>query len=99
MSDGAEHAGNGVRITNADIYRLVSDTRERVQLLDQTVRDVLRPGLESAIARLDAMDKIKADKETLAEAKTRIATIEMRVYAIMSGLVAAGIGGRALGVI
>lgn len=99
MSLNESEHNTAVRITNADIYRLVSDTRERVQSLDQTVRDVLKPGLDSALSRLDAIDKAKADKELVVEARGRISTLEMRMYAIVSGLVAALLGGKATGIL
>jgi len=99
MTDETPGGNGAVRITNADIYRLVSDMREKLFLLDQTVRDVMKPGLDSAIARLENLDKAKADKDTVTELRGRLATVEMRIFGVLAGLVAAAIAGRNVGII
>lgn len=98
MSEQESNA-NGVRVTNAEIYRLLLDTNARVASVDQTVRDVLKPGLESALEKARRLDQEKADAADLAKAQTRLERIELRMYAIVSGLVAAVVGGKGLGIL
>jgi hypothetical protein len=95
----ADDTNGSVRITNADIYRLVSDMRDKLNLLDQSVRDSIKPKLETALTRLDAIDKSKADKDSVTELRGRLATVEMRIFGVLAGLVAAAIAGRNVGII
>jgi hypothetical protein len=94
-----DDTNGSVRITNADIYRLVSDMRDKLNLLDQSVRDSIKPKLETALTRLDAIDKSKADKDSVTELRGRLATVEMRIFGVLAGLVAAAIAGRNVGII
>lgn len=89
--------GNGVRITNAQIYTLLQETNARVNSVQQTVKEVLYPGLHRVVGRVDALEKYKADTSALSKTEGRLATVEMRVYAIVAGLVAAFAGGKGIG--
>lgn len=97
MSD--ETPSNGVRITNVQIYTLLQETNGRVNSVQQTVKEVLHPGLDRVVARVDSLEKHKADTESVAKTEGRLATIEMRVYAILAGLVAAFAGARGIGLV
>lgn len=90
---------NGVRVTTADIYSLLTETNRRVMSVEQTVRETLRPSLDRHEERLNALAQAKADREAVAEQRGRIATLEMRVYAIIGGLVAALFGAKGLGLL
>ena len=90
---------NGVRVTNADIYQLLLETNRRVGSVEQTVRESLRPSIDRHEERIAALDREKADRELLAEQRGKIATLEMRVYAIIGGLVAALFGAKGLGLL
>lgn len=94
-----EHESGVVRVTNADIYRELLDQGRKIDRVDQTVRDVLKPGLETAKADIGSLKEHKADKVDVTATNGRVAQLEMRVYAIMSGLVAALIGLKQIGVI
>lgn len=100
MTTNESHPGEGgVRVTNADIYRLLLDTNGRVASVEQTVRETLRPGLDRALARIESLEKNKADKEAVTDIRGRTAALEMRVYAIVSGLIAALFGAKGLGIL
>ena len=86
---------NGVRITNREIYDLLVRVDGRVAHVESAMKENIRPRLSAVETALTS----KADKETVQEARGRIATLEMRVYAIISGLVAAVLGLNAFGVI
>lgn len=90
---------NGVRVTTADIYALLTETNRRVMSVEQTVRETLRPRLDRHEERLDAMIQAKADREQVVDIRDRTATLEMRVYAIIGGLVAALFGAKGLGLL
>lgn len=93
MTDG--DASNGVRVTNAEIYRLQLETNGRVTSVQQTIREVVLPRLETHETRINS----KADGEALKATNARVATLELRLYAIGAGLVAAVIGGKGLGIL
>ena len=97
MPDEPHH--NGVRVTNADIYNLLLETNRRVHAVEQTVRETLRPSVDRHEERLNALDREKADREAVVEQRGRIATLEMRVYAIVGGLIAALFGAKGLGLL
>lgn len=100
LADVAEDPpGNGVRVTNADIYALLLETNRRVGSVEQTIRETLRPSIDRHEERLNSMDRAKADRELVAEQRGRIATLEMRVYAIIGGLIAALFGAKGLGIL
>lgn len=88
-------ATNGVRVTTAQIYNLLQETNGRVTSVQQTVTEVLKPKLDRHDAFIDALRENKADRKELAETDGRLATVEMRVYAILAGLIAA-LGGLKL---
>lgn len=90
---------HGVRITNQDIYNLLLETNRRVSSVEQTVRETLRPSIDRHQERLDALDRVKADRDAVIEQRGRVATLEMRVYAIIGGLVAALFGAKGLGLL
>lgn len=94
-----ESNANGVRVTNAEIYRLLLDTNARIAAVDQTVREVLKPGLDEAKMLAERLAAEKASASDLARAQTRLERIELRMYAIVSGLVAAVVGGKGLGLL
>lgn len=98
MSD-EPNGTNGVRITNAQIYSLLQETNGRVNSVQQTVKEVLHPGLNTALARIDSLEKAKADREMVTEVKGRTTALEMRVYAIIGGLLAALGAGKGLGIL
>ena len=89
---------NGVRVTNAEIYRLLLDTNSRVASVEQSVRDVLKPGLDDARARITSLETNKADQAIVVKTEGRVEKIEMRVYALLAGLIAAFLGANQLGV-
>lgn len=90
---------NGVRITNDQIYTLLQETNRQVNSVQQTVKEVLHPGLDRALARIDAVEQNKASKELVAEVKGRTAALEYRVYAIIGGLLGALGIGKGLGLL
>lgn len=73
-----EHT-NGVRVTNAEIYKLLLEVNGRARSVQQTVEQVVLP-------RLDVNEK-------------NIDRLELRLYAITSGLIAAALGANQLGLI
>ena len=90
---------NGVRVTTGDIYTLLLETNRRVGSVEQSLRETLRPTIDRHEERLNAMDRAKADKEQVLDLRGRTATLEMRVYAIIGGLVAALFGAKGLGLL
>ena len=95
----AVDAENGsVRVSNADIYRLLLDTDKKVDSVKQTVEDVLRPRLDSVAKKAAELAKEKADKQALDRAEARLEKVEVRLYAIVSGLIAAIVGAKGIGI-
>ena len=90
---------NGVKITNRDIYEILVDVRGRVGGVEQTMRQVVEPTLSKHEERLNAIAREKADREMVTEVKGRTSILEMRVYAIIGGLVAALFGAKGLGLL
>jgi hypothetical protein len=89
----------GVRVTNRDIYDLLLAVNARVAAVEQTVRESVVPTMERHRVHLAELDRIKADAATVALHTTKIERIEMRVYAIVSGLVAAIFGAKGIGIL
>ena len=94
MTEPIEPA-NGVRVTNAEIYRLLLEANGRVSSVQQTMEQVVLPTLTNHAAALDR----KAEKDALSATDGRVQAIQMRVYAITSGLVAAVLGAKGLGIL
>jgi len=90
---------NGVRITNREIFDELTGISRQVASVKQTVERVLEPGLQTALTRIESLDKNKADKEIVVKTDGRVERIEMRMYAIMSGLIAALLGAKGLGLL
>lgn len=90
---------NGVRITTREIYDLLVKVDGRVGRVEQSISDTLRPSLDRHEERISALDREKADRELLAEQRGQIRVLEMRVYAIIGGLVAALFGAKGLGLL
>ena len=99
MTESSHPGESGVRVTNADIYKLLLDTNARAASVEQTIRETLKPGLEDVCARIKNLEEHKADKATVEKNVGRVAALEMRVYAIMSGLIAAVMGAKGLGIL
>lgn len=93
------NADGSVRITNQKIYELLLDTRGDVSRVAQTMREVMKPGLETAKADIRHLSNTKADRTELAKTDGRLLTVEYRVYAIVAGLIAAFVGGKGLGIL
>lgn len=89
------HPEGGVRVTNAEIYRLLLEANGRVSSVQQTMEQVVMPSLRS---HSEAIDR-KADKATVAEQGAELSRVRMQVYAITSGLVAAALGANQLGLL
>lgn len=94
-----DNDGNAVRVTNADIYRELLAQGRKLDRVASKVEDVLKPGLDGALASIEGLKNLKADKEAMAMTNGRVAQIEMRLYAIVAGLIAAIMGARGLGVL
>jgi hypothetical protein len=89
---------NGVRVTNAEIYQLLLETNRRVGSVEQTMRETLKPGLDDARARITSLETNKADREIVVKTEGRLEKVEMRVYALLAGLIAALLGAKQLGI-
>lgn len=87
------------RVTLAEIYRLLIDTNYRVASVDQTVRDVLKPGLEAQQQTVAQLAKEKADAAALVALQRRVEKVELRMYAVVSGIIAAFVGGKGFGIL
>lgn len=92
------HSG-GVRITNKDIYDLLLGVNTRVGSVEQTIRDLVRPSLDRHDERIHALEREKADMAALVKTDGRLEKVEMRVYAILSGLLAAIGAAKGLGIL
>lgn len=90
---------NGVRVTNAEIYQLLMSVDRRVGSVEQSIKETLRPSIDRHEERISALDREKADRELLSEQRGQIRVLEMRVYAIIGGLVAALFGAKGLGLL
>ena len=95
MSDGETNSGNGVRITNREIYDLLVRVDSRVGRVEQNLEKVVEPTL----TRHDEALKHKAEKTDVAAVSGRTEKLEMRVYAVLAGLIAAVLGLNGMGVI
>lgn len=93
MADG--ESTNGVRITNREIYDLLVKVDNRAARLEQNIEKVVEPTL----ARHDEALKHKADKDAVEKIAGRTEKLEMRVYAVLAGMVAGVMGLNGLGVI
>ena len=92
--------GNGsVRITNADIYREVRALSTAVTGLGQTMNDVVRPKLDRHDVQIDALKESKADKTETAKLDGAISSVRVQTYAIVSGVIAALVMLKTIGVI
>lgn len=94
MSGTDNESTIGVRVSNAEIYRLLLDTNHRVGSVEQTIREVVLPDM---VDQREAL-KSKAEKEALEGVATRVSALEIRVYSILAGLIAALIGAKELGI-
>jgi len=88
---------NGVRVSNAQIYDLLMKTRDDVSSVKQTVEDVVKPGLNTALTAVTALTAGKAEKSAVEKIADRLDRIELRVYAIFAGIVAAALGAKGVG--
>lgn len=70
---------NGVRVTNAEIYKLLLEVNGRARSVQQTVDQVVLPRLSANEKEIDRM--------------------RMQLYAISSGLIAALLGAKQLGIL
>lgn len=95
MTTGHETEANGVRVSNARIYELLLETREAVRNVSQTVAESVAPRLTAHDEQL----RHKADSVAVAKLSDRIDRLELRIYAIMSGLIAALLGAYGMGLI
>lgn len=87
--------GNGVRITNAQIYELLTQTRDEVRSVRQTVRESLVPQVRTNTEAL----KVKVDKSDFDEHVKRVATLELRVWAAIIGVLTTVAGLNISGII
>ena len=94
-----DHQVNGVRVTTYDIYQMVSKTDRNVVSVKQTIEEVIRPAIQRHETRLNEMDREKADRDLVDEVRSRTATLELRTYAIIGGLIAALFGAKGLGLL
>lgn len=90
---------NGVRVTNKDIYELLLGVNSRVASVEQTVRESIVPTIERHRVMLAQIEREKADAALVQQHATKIERVEMRVYAIVSGLIAAIFGAKGLGIL
>lgn len=77
--------GNGVRISNGQIYRLLLETSREVASVRQTVQESLVPQVKSNTAALAT----KVEKDDFDEHVKRVATLELRVWAAIIGVLVA----------
>lgn len=88
-----DHENGSVRINNVDIYRELTAQGKLLARVAQTIDETLKPGMSTLTVRLENVERNKADKEGLVATNGRVEKLELRVYAIMAGLLAAlGIG-------
>lgn len=99
MDDNRERLSNGVRVSNADIYQLLLQTNREVALAQQTIREMILPTIVRHEGDIDILGRDKADGSRLTEAQARLDRLEIRVYGIMAGLVAAMLGASRIGLI
>jgi hypothetical protein len=98
MTDHASEPG-AVRITNADIFRAVTEQGRKIDRLELRFQDVVKPGLESSRADIRHLRETKADKIETATLNGQIISVRNQTYAIASGLLAGLVALRTLGVI
>ena len=97
MSD--DRPTNGVRINQEAIYRLLLETNQHVLLLNQTVREVIHPELRALANRVASLERDKADRQAVDETRKGLDKIEVRLYAMMVGIVIAALGAKGLGIL
>lgn len=90
-----ETNGSSVRITTREIYDLLVRVDARVGRVEQSMEKVVEPTLSKHEEAL----KHKAEAAALATLAGRTERLEMRVYAVLAGLLAAVLGLNQLGVI
>lgn len=95
----SEHDSSGVRITNAQIFEELRKTRTDVAAVQQSVDEVLKPGLADLRADVRNLDRSKADKTETAKLEVEINSVRVQAYSIGGGVLAGLIALRTLGVI
>lgn len=85
----------GVTVTLKDIYQLQLETHARVGRIESAMDEYVRPTLR----RHEAQLLTKASSAAVDANRSRIASLEVRLYGIVAGLVAALIGANSLGIV
>jgi hypothetical protein len=88
-----------VRISNAQIFEAVTAQGRKLDRLESKFTDVVKPGLDTHGAQIDALREMKANKTETAEIKGDLKSVRNQLYAMASGTVGALIALRTLGVI
>lgn len=94
-----ETNGHNVRITNADIYKELRDQGKLLARVEQTVGEVLKPGLDAAQADIRSLKEYKADRTETARLGGAIDSVRVQAYSIGAGVIGGLIALRTLGVI
>ncbi len=89
-----EHSGD-VRISNSQIYALLLETVGEVRSVKQPVQETLLPQVKANTKELDT----KVSRRDFEAHVKKMATLEIRVYAAIIGILAAAAGLNISGVL
>ena len=100
MDMSEDSGGNGsVRITNSQIFTELRQMRDEVRGLKQSMDETLKPQIGELRSDVRSLGTLKADRVEVEKISGRTEKLEMRVYAVLAGLIAAIAGLNGIGII